>query len=457
MKPIVVAVVLLAAVGLALPVTNLIVGPPQGALPTVDAKADPGYANVVTIFNAKCANCHTEKGKMPFYASFPIARGIIEADIRQGTRFFDMGSALAEPSRPAPEATLAMTEFVTLEGSMPPLRYRLLHWDAGLTDSDREAILSWARDTRAKHYATAGIPQALKSEIIQPLPQKTGLDPAKVALGNKLYHDVRLSGDDTLSCASCHALDKGGTDQARFSTGIRKQMGGINSPTVYNSVFMVRQFWDGRAADLKEQANGPVNNPIEMGSNWPEAIGKLSTDKAFVAQFKAVYPNGLTSDNITDAIATFEASLVTPNSRFDKYLLGDETALSDQEKRGWELFQATGCQTCHVGKAMGGQSFEIMGRVEDYFAARGNVTDADAGRFNFTKNEADRGKFKVPTLRNVALTYPYFHDGSANTLEEAVDTMVTYQTEARFSDEDKAAVAAFLRTLTGEYNGKPLQ
>jgi len=340
---------------------------------------------------------------------------------------------------------------------MPPTQYLLLHWSHRLSADEKAALLAWVADVRAKHYAAAWTAPRFANEPVQPLPQSVALDPAKVALGDKLYHDVRLSADDTLSCASCHGLDKGGTDQAQFSTGIDGQVGDINSPTTFNAGFHFAQFWDGRAATLEDQADGPVNNPIEMGSNWPQVVGKLQQDEALMAEFLAVYPEGPSKESVTDAIGAFERSLVTPDSAFDKYLMGDETALTDNQQRGYALFKDYHCATCHVGMAMGGQSYEYMGLVADYFAARGNVQKADFGRFNVTENEADRHKFKVPSLRNIALTYPYFHDGSTSDLKEAVRTMATYNVGVTLPEADVAAIVAFLESLTGKYKGALLQ
>jgi cytochrome c peroxidase len=287
--------------------------------------------------------------------------------------------------------------------------------------------------------------------------EKARTDEQKVALGDRIFHDPRLSKDDTLSCASCHALDKGGTDQERYSTGVGGKKGDINSPTVFNSGFHFVQFWDGRAKDLEEQADGPVNNPIEMASNWPEVIGKLAKDEEFVAAFTAVYPAGLEKDSFLDAIATFERSLITPNSRFDKFLKGDADALTPAEKQGYELFKSFSCATCHVGKNIGGRTFEEMGRAEDYFKARGDVIKPDHGRFNVTKEDGDLHRFKVPTLRNIAVTWPYFHDGTVVNLADAVRTMARVQVGKKITDDEVAKILAFLNALTGEYRGKLLE
>jgi len=297
---------------------------------------------------------------------------------------------------------------------------------------------------------------AAAEEPVRPLPLEVKLDAAKVALGGKLFHDKRLSRDNTIACASCHALDRGGVDGTPGSVGIGGAKGPINAPTVFNSGFNFRQFWDGRAASLEEQAAGPVHNPKEMGSAWPEVLAKLAKDDALVAEFQAAYADGLQPRNIQDAIATFERSLVTPNSRFDRHLRGDASALTADEARGWQLFKNYGCVACHQGVNMGGNMFQVFGVMGDYFARRGNPTEADLGRYNVTRNDADRHMFKVPTLRNVALTAPYFHDGSAKTLEDAVEVMFKYQLGRAAPAQDKAQIVQFLRTLTGEWRGKPL-
>jgi len=298
--------------------------------------------------------------------------------------------------------------------------------------------------------------RAQDDDPIKPIPAQTALDARKVALGERLFHDRRLSRDNSLACASCHDLGRGGVDGLRTSLGIGGAVGPINAPTVFNSSLNFRQFWDGRAASLEEQAAGPVHNPKEMGSDWKEVLGKLSQDEPLVALFKASYPDGLQSRNIQDAIATFERSLTTPNARIDKYLRGDRAALTNDELRGYQLFKAYGCVACHQGVNIGGNMFQTFGVMGDYFQRRGNVTAADLGRFNVTANEGDRHVFKVPSLRNVALTAPYFHDGSAQTLPDAVEVMFRYQLGRTAPQQDKDLIVKFLYTLTGEHRGKPL-
>jgi len=327
-----------------------------------------------------------------------------------------------------------------------------------LSKEDQNLILSWVRTTRAKNYSTPGIPDTLKEEVVQPLPQKVDVDEKKVQLGEKLFLDKRLSKDNTLACAGCHDLATGGVDRKQFSVGVGGAVGGINPPTVYNALFNFAQFWDGRAANLEEQADGPVNNPIEMASNWEEVTSKLTQDTEFTQAFQAVYPSGYNKDNFTNAIAEFERTLITPNSRFDQFLLGKADALTQEEKDGYTLFKKYRCATCHVGKAMGGQSYEKMGLKADYFKDRGGeITESDLGRFNVTKNEEDRHKFKVPLLRNIAVTQPYLHDGSTDDLQKVVNIMLKYQIGKQIPKTEEEKITKFLKTLTGEYQGKLLQ
>lgn len=286
-------------------------------------------------------------------------------------------------------------------------------------------------------------------DVTQPLPDGGALDARRVALGQQLFHDVRLSADDTVSCASCHALAAGGVDHQARSVGIRGGVGSVNAPTVYNSGFNLAQFWDGRAPSLEAQIDGPVQHPLEMGSTWEQVLVKLRADAALVQRFAAVYPQGLDVDSIKNAIASFEQSLVTPNSRFDRFLRGEKAALTVAEQHGWVLFQSYGCASCHQGVNLGGNMYEKMGVMGDYFAHRGHVTEADKGRYNVTHDVQNLHEFRVPTLRNVALTGPYFHDGSAATLEQAVAVMARYQLGRDLPAADLTDVTAFLRSLTG--------
>jgi cytochrome c peroxidase len=293
--------------------------------------------------------------------------------------------------------------------------------------------------------AIAALP-AQSSEPIQPIKAPTGLDAAKVELGKKLFFDPRLSKSGFISCNSCHNLSMGGTDNLRTSIGHHWNKGPISAPTVLNSSFSIAQFWDGRAADLKAQAGGPIANPGEMASTHELAINVVRSIPLYQAEFaKAFGSPGVDIDRVTGAIAEFEKTLVTPNSRFDQWLGGKTDALTARELEGYQLFKNSGCVACHNGPAAGGGSFQKFGVVAPYKA------DSPAqGRVEVTKNEADRFAFKVPTLRNVELTYPYFHDGGAKTLREAVDTMGRIQLGRSFTADENAKIVAFLKTLTGD-------
>lgn len=300
------------------------------------------------------------------------------------------------------------------------------------------------------------MPDAAHTEPISPLDPPPVLARDKAALGERLFADPRLSRDDSLACSGCHDLAKGGTDRRRYSVGVGGAVGGINAPTVFNSGLNFVQFWDGRAATLESQAAGPIHNPIEMDSNWEQVLTKLHADHQLRLAFEQTYPDGLNAANIVDAIATFERTLTTPDSPFDRYLRGDANALGPDEREGYRRFKEFGCTSCHQGMHVGGNMYQRFGVMEDYFAGR-PATPNDLGRFNVTGREEDRHVFKVPSLRNVAVTAPYFHDGSAATLDEAVAIMGRVQLGRALSAEDRRLIVAFLKTLTGQWRGKSLQ
>lgn len=287
---------------------------------------------------------------------------------------------------------------------------------------------------------------AAAEEPIQPIAPVKDINLAEVELGKKLYFDPRLSKSGFISCNSCHNLSMGGTDNLKTSIGHNWQRGPINAPTVLNSSLNLAQFWDGRAANLKEQAGGPIANPKEMAFSHTLTIEVLESIPQYVVEFKQVFgTDEINIDSVTEAIAEFEKTLVTPHARFDQWLLGDKNAITPDELAGYELFKNSGCVACHNGQAVGGTSFQKMGIVEPY------QTKNDAiGLAGVTGKDADRFKFKVPTLRNVELTYPYFHDGEAETLTEAVDIMGRLQLGRKFTDEENAKIVAFLKTLTGQ-------
>jgi len=283
----------------------------------------------------------------------------------------------------------------------------------------------------------------LSSEPIKPIPTDMKVNEVKAELGKKLFFDPILSKDGTISCATCHDLQNGGDDGLKFSFGINGQEGDINSPTVYNAVFNFRQFWDGRAKDLKEQVRGPIENPVEMGHTMHAAVETLKKNKMYVKYFSAIYKEGITKDTIADAIAEFEKTLITPNSPFDRYLKGDQEAISPKAKEGYLLFKSKGCILCHHGVNVGGNFYNKFGIYND--------TDSKhLGRYAITKREEDKYVFKVPSLRNIALTAPYMHDGRVSTLSKAVEFMTEYQLGRYMEAGDTEAIVAFLKSLTGE-------
>jgi cytochrome c peroxidase len=287
---------------------------------------------------------------------------------------------------------------------------------------------------------------AAAEEPIKPIAPAQGINSAKAELGKKLFFDPRLSKSGFISCNSCHNLSMGGSDNLKTSIGHNWQQGPINAPTVLNSSLNFVQFWDGRAETLKDQAGGPIANPGEMAFTHEMAEGVLASIPGYVTEFKQVFgDNKVNIDRVTDAIAEFEKTLVTPNSRFDQWLGGKKDALTADEQAGYKLFQDSGCISCHYGEAMGGSSFQKMGVMEEYKAK-----SPAEGRKAVTGKDEDRFAFKVPTLRNVELTYPYFHDGEAQTLTEAVDVMGRLQLGAKFTDKQNAQIVAFLKALTGD-------
>ncbi|WP_137820633.1 cytochrome-c peroxidase [Pseudomonas sp. 2FG] len=292
-------------------------------------------------------------------------------------------------------------------------------------------------------------------EPIKPISTLLTQDPARAEIGRQLFHDVRLSANNSVSCVSCHDLGKGGADSRDHSVGFSGKLTGVNAPTVLNAALNFKQFWNGRADSLEAQVNAVIQNPVEMGSEWEDVVAKVSRDAKYQTAFAAAYPDGVTQANIQNAIATFERTLITPNSRFDQYLGGDSNAISAAEKAGYARFKQYGCVACHQGVNVGGNMFQKFGVMGDYFETRGNPTEADLGLYLVTQEESDKHVFKVPSLRNVALTAPYFHDATAKTLEDAVDVMFKYQLGRVASKEDKVSIITFLHTLTGELEGKP--
>lgn len=407
-----------------------------------------------------CMECHTSDPKLPFYASLPVAGKIVKEDIEKAYKVYDIQPMVdaINKNEKVSEVDLAKVEKVVKDGTMPLPKYYLIHWGASMTDKETAMALDWIKTHRAEEYPNTLADAEFANEPIRPVHDSVAVDLRKVVLGDILFHDTRLSVDNTVSCATCHALNTGGVDNKQFSEGVKGQIGGVNAPTVFNAHYNFVQFWDGRANTLAAQAGGPPLNPIEMGhTSFDDICNVLAQDKDFEKAFKEVYPEGFTQETITDAIQEFERTLLTPNSKFDKYLKGNKEVLTAEEINGYEMFKKYNCATCHVGENLGGQSYELMGIKADYFNDRGTeITFEDHGRNKETKTERDMHRFKVPGLRNIALTAPYFHDGTKKTLEEAVQAMALYEVGVKLSDKETSDMVKFLNTLTGEYKGKLL-
>jgi cytochrome c peroxidase len=448
----------ISSITIFLPISNMVglTGKNETIAPIVGTTSN--FAKVTEILQNKCVDCHSPgMTRLPIYADLPIAKQLMAQDIENASARLLITKPMYSGQSSFTPLMLARIEGALRNDTMPPTLYLSMHWNDSLNNEEKSSLLDWIAEERSKLAWSADAVPAVKGEPVHPLPLQLTLNPQKVELGRQLFFDKRLSGDSTLNCASCHSLVKGGTDQAKVATGIRGQQGPINSPSVYNAMYNIAQFWDGRAKDLVEQAAGPVANPGEMGAQWEHVIETLNQVDNYRTAFAELYPSeGLTKATVTQAIATFEESLVTANSRFDKYLRGDNEILMINEKQGYELFK-NNCASCHFGPSLGGLSFEKMGLKQNYFKQRGGaLTDADNGRFNVTKQEQDRHLFKVPTLRNVELTYPYFHDGSVTTLEDAIKIMARVQRDKQLNNGEVGDIVAFLKTLTGEYKGKSL-
>lgn len=397
---------------------------------------------VVSILTQNdCFVCHSQNPKLPFYSGFPVIGKAMAGHADHAFRFTDLESKVSED---IDEVTLSMLDHAVSYNTMPIAEYRMMHWGTGFNSREKSVIAAWIMAKRGSEEPVSVIPASVEHDI------------AKAELGERMFNDARISLDGTITCATCHVLENGGADHAdeRVSEGIDGLKGGVNAPTVYNAAFNIRQFWNGRAADLREQAEGPATNPVEMGDQtWEQICQRLMADKALVREFEQLYPGeGLTGRTVTDAIAEFEKTLITPDSRFDLYLKGDANAISGDELSGYARFKELACATCHTGVILGGRSFEYFPIYGDYFGDRTKeiaYNADDDGLKGFTGKDGDLHKFKVPTLRNIALTAPYLHDGTCNTLEEAVSAMARYELGKELSESDIHSIVSFMGTLTG--------
>jgi cytochrome c peroxidase len=291
-------------------------------------------------------------------------------------------------------------------------------------------------------------------EPVEPLPQRASVNAGRAALGEKLFVDPTLSASGKVACVTCHLYEHGGAEPSSLSQTFTGERTRFNTPSIFNVAYNFRFSWTGAFTSIESQLDQAFART--MGVDIPSVVGRLG-QHGYAERFASVYPDGLTATNLRDALTQFVVSAVTPDSRFDRFLRGERAALSEDERAGYLLFKDLGCASCHQGKNVGGNLFQRMGVAEDYFAVRGTpIGEADLGRFAITHDPADKHVFRVPSLRNVERTAPYFHDGSARTLDDAIVTMARFQLGREVPPEDRTRIAAFLRTLTGTYHGRAL-
>ena len=294
---------------------------------------------------------------------------------------------------------------------------------------------------------------ASRTTTHEPLVAPEGLDPTLVRLGDRLFHDPGLSRDGTVSCASCHDLKQGGDDGLPVSVGVGGRLGEVNASTVLNASLHPVHFWDGRVSTLSAQIDGPIHNPNEMDSDWERIVARLTSDAAYRAAFDGAFGAPPSAELAKRAIVAFEESLITVDAPFDRWIRGDRQAMSAKALDGFRLFNDHGCVSCHQGRAFGGNLFQRLGLMREYFGRDRAIHDADLGRFNHTGNEEDKHVFRVPSLRNAELTGPYFHDGSADTLSDAVRAMLQFQVGVDPEQAEVDRLVDFLRSLTGVLKG----
>lgn len=291
----------------------------------------------------------------------------------------------------------------------------------------------------------------LRQEPIFPIPLTVEFDKIKASLGETLFFDTRLSKNGQIACASCHQLDAGGDDNMIFGISISADQHIINTPSIFNARYNFRQNWDGSAKTLADQVNMAMSSHHDFNNSWNNVVLKLISDEAFSDSFNKVYNDGITEENLIDAIVEFEKTLVTPDSKFDQHLRSEEDILSEQEVEGYRVFKELGCISCHQGINIGGNLYQKFGVFYNYIAERGDIKKSDYGRMNKTERLMDAFVFKVPSLRNVAVTAPYLHDGSAETIEEAIEIMGQTQLGRSLTTDEILSIKAFLKTLTGKY------
>jgi len=295
-----------------------------------------------------------------------------------------------------------------------------------------------------------------RQEPIYPIPIEIVVNEARAQLGEKLFTDVRLSKHKNIACSSCHLLTAGGDDNVAFGISSSAEQHVINTPSIFNARYNFRQNWDGSSNTLQEQVESVMSSHHEFDYQWNNVLNRLLQDEILTNEFNQAYQDGLTKNNIIDAIVEFENTLITPNARFDRYLRNEDNILTKNEIDGYRIFKELGCISCHQGINIGGNLYQKFGVFYNYLAERGNINKVDYGRMNYTNRQSDAFVFKVPSLRNVAVTAPYLHDGSAKTIEQAITIMGRTQLGRSLTENEVSLLKAFLNTLTGEYKNKSL-
>ena len=414
---------------------------------------------VVTIVEeGGCFVCH---GGPDFYPNInvPVFGHMIEKKAEKGVRYANAFSVLMHLNNDeaVDESIPIKMQKVISERSMPPLSYSIIHWKSAIIKDKQKILLHWLYDHLSTEHDWPVPTKERTFEPIIPVPDSLPANLSKVNLGRILFNDPRLSADSTVSCATCHKLDQGGADNMNFSLGAFAQPGRYSTTTIFNAAFQQFFFWDGRVSSLALQSALMLTDPVIMGNeSFEEITDRLEADPDFTSLFTATYTEGFSAENITDALAEYHKVLITPDAPFDQFLKGDGEAISPDAKKGYDLFKKIGCASCHNGVAIGGNSLEYMGLSNKFFPSRDKVQLPDLGRYRVTGLQEDIYKFKVPGLRNVALTYPYFHNSSAPDLETAVKTMAFYQRDKTLTLKEIREVVSFLRTLTGTFEGKLL-
>ncbi|HPJ55480.1 MAG TPA: cytochrome c peroxidase [Bacteroidales bacterium] len=413
----------------------------------------------VILDQGGCFICHGGPHDFCKHINWPLFGAAIRKDAEKGIRYADASYALAYVYRDLPydETSLVKLQKVVSQRSMPPPSFYIIHWKSFLTKEKQEIFLDWIYDHLSTYYSHPVPTEENPFEPVIPIPESIPHNTDKAALGELLFHDSRLSIDNTVTCATCHNLNTAGVDNLDFSLGVFNQPCTSNSMSVFNAFFNTFYFWNGQASSLTDQTYQALLDPVKMGNDSLERIVEiLSADATLSSRFLESYPDGFSESAITDALAEFHKTLITPDAPFDRYLKGEAGAIDEQAQKGYRLFKKYGCATCHNGTAMGGSSFEFMGVANNYFPDTRQIALEDLGRYSVTSLPSDMHRFKVPGLRNIALTYPYFHDASAKTLEDAVSKMAYYQRDKKLSTKQVRAIVSFLNTLTGKFRGVPL-